>query len=697
MMMRIKPTLRALLALAAVLVAIGQADTTTITVTTFADDNGTDPSTCSLREAVQAVNTKLAFGGCPAGARVGDNVIQLDAGRYPLTGGELAITSAMTIKGQDTNQPDVVNPLTRQKPNRIRPTTTIVASPSSRIINASGSVSLTDLVLTGNGTVANASGGAIYSSGNVVLDNVTIDSAAASGSGGAIFLAKDGTNLSMSDVMLRNNSAGAEGGAIAMVCQQDLLPYATHAVTLLRTLLAGNSAGTGAGAVHLCGSTTFSATSSTLSGNTSASGKAAIDYVQGSGVGIGSIAINYMTAAEQTGSVLSANGLGAFSLNGSVIAFNNGSTTSAPTVANCSNPNPAVPVATTVTGGYNVEDDSTCNAFQSSGHNSLLDYGTTSFSNELVPLSAGPYGLTDYYLPQATSLYLVDKGDAFTSCSTADQRNVTRQSGTSCDIGAVELLQLTANNDTADSEANTDRLAHVDILANDVIGEPPTSSYTVNVTDSGPGFPSGAPVKANCVWDPVNEKLNVDNGGELTGSTPIVCKYTIMVNSVVSNEATVTVNIKNQAPVAVADTYIRPVGQSSISFNPLDNDNDSKDGIYGTPAQWAGLPFYPISIGDKPQLGTITGASGPCPDSTAASPKTCYAPPLTYTSTNNLAPFSDSFTYRVFDKDYTSSNLVRVTINTDAPNPDQGGTGGALDAGAGIALLLLGLRRARRL
>ena len=43
----------------------------TITVTTTVDENGTG-SACSLREAVQAVISKAAYGGCAAGSRLGD-------------------------------------------------------------------------------------------------------------------------------------------------------------------------------------------------------------------------------------------------------------------------------------------------------------------------------------------------------------------------------------------------------------------------------------------------------------------------------------------------------------------------------------------------------------------------------------------------------------------------------------------------
>ncbi|MFN8524589.1 MAG: CSLREA domain-containing protein [Chloroflexota bacterium] len=45
------------------------AQAATIQVTTSADENNTNLSACSLREALVAANTNAAFGGCPAGDR----------------------------------------------------------------------------------------------------------------------------------------------------------------------------------------------------------------------------------------------------------------------------------------------------------------------------------------------------------------------------------------------------------------------------------------------------------------------------------------------------------------------------------------------------------------------------------------------------------------------------------------------------
>ena len=126
---------------------------------------------------------------------------------------------------------------------------------------------------------------------------------------------------------------------------------------------------------------------------------------------------------------------------------------------------------------------------------------------------------------------------------------------------------------------------------------------------------------------------------------------------------------------------LRPVGQQSVTFNPLDNDNDkgdgkfglvlNPDGSYGPAVDWA--TFYPVEIVDQPSLGKIYGASsGLCPGS-AAVPKICVNPPLRYVADNNMSPFTDTFSYHVYDQDGQTSNSATVSIYTNAPDPDHGG------------------------
>jgi hypothetical protein len=148
--------------------------------------------------------------------------------------------------------------------------------------------------------------------------------------------------------------------------------------------------------------------------------------------------------------------------------------------------------------------------------------------------------------------------------------------------------------------------------------------------------------------------------------------------------------------MAKPDSYLRPVGTLSIQINPVENDNDDGDGVYGQGNWWQSTPPRPyiyVAESSQPKLGKIIASEAPCADSTLSNPKVCYFPPLTYQAYNSDSPFSDSFTYVVYDKEGMPSNSALVTINTNAPDPDQGG--GSLGLGTGLIMMLLGWRRFR--
>ncbi|MGC4088217.1 MAG: hypothetical protein QM756_10015 [Polyangiaceae bacterium] len=96
-----------------------------------------------LREALYVVNSKskAAWGGCPDGAPVGDNIgYELEADTYDLTAGELQVLADVTIQGASTivaeDDPattgvdETLNPYTGTAPNRKRPLTIINAGRS---------------------------------------------------------------------------------------------------------------------------------------------------------------------------------------------------------------------------------------------------------------------------------------------------------------------------------------------------------------------------------------------------------------------------------------------------------------------------------------------------------------------------------------------------------------------------------------
>ncbi|MDQ8037642.1 MAG: choice-of-anchor Q domain-containing protein [Pedobacter sp.] len=705
----------------------------TIKVTTDQDENGSG-SACSLREALHVINSKskAAWGGCPDAAAVGDNIIQLEALTYRLTAGELQVLEDVIIQGADTivaeDDPatpgvdDTLNPYTGLAPNRKRPLTVIDAEDHSRIINSFGatgsSLSLKDLELRRGSApfLSNqGNGGAIYAALSLTLDNVVIRDSEAigeldgtvpvGGMGGAIFLSLNNISLSATDTTFRNNDAFSAGGAIAMVCTQDL-SLASHTVSLTRSLLAENSSlHGGAGAIEACGITTLDITASTLAKNTSKpmpqrqptppapavadEPRSAITYRQTVSAQ-GSVSITNVTAAEQLGgSVFAFKALASVSLNNSVLIGNTGNNCDLDTALSFPS------------GNYNSIDDASCNALLLSSGDANIPGGA--FSDELLPL-AFRGGLTEIYLPNKDSLTVLNVGPSGDNCTGTDQRGLSRKNGSNCDLGAAERMEPTAVDDEAKNGTDS-RVVVVDVLANDSFGEDDSgplhyASPAVTVMGTSPGV--------SCTWSDASaekeerrNKLLIDNHGVITPeSSPASCTYQLNVVGVdpathPAMTATVTATISNIAPVAVNDIYVRPIGVTQIALNLLANDTDADDSTpFNQPTH-----LYPIYITTKPVLGDLVGETGLCPGSsyTSGSPKFCYARNLTYIAKNPQSPFTDYIQYSVYDDDGSASNTATVTIKTNAPDPDKGETGGSLDLAGGLLLALLGLRRARKL
>lgn len=690
--------------------AANAALTNTITVTTLLDENGTG-SACSLREAVQAVINRAAFGGCPAGSRTATNVIQLDHGSYALTLGEIVVPAAVTIAGKDSNKPDDVNPYTNAKPVRLRPDdaangTWIVGKSGSRLFFSSADLTLRDVVLQAAGQVPATdnlgNGGVIYAAASLALDNVQVLGGNATGDGGGIFVTGNEAALTLSNTQIVGNVAAGKGGAAAFQCAPGYVTYPTHMVTISSSYFSANSSTTGAGVLQLCGDSSAAVSVSTFSGNSSAAGFGAITYQMPTGAPmgvLGSVTFSAVTAVANTGYGLALNGIAIAAFSSSVIAFNS--------AGDCLVGADAI---TTKSGTFSATQDlatTGCSALFGTATSNVIIPAATSMAGEFSATADYHGGLTKNYLPATGSAYIRDKGDLINTCAQADQRGIGRRSGANCDIGAVERLVLTANDDTITS--NVDREAWVDVLANDAFGETDTKPNHWDETKFVVDIVQPTNAKGKCEWDNDKRQMHVftvtggvADGGVTPENDPIICTYKVRdvddgatTPNGYSAVATLEVNIGNAAPIAVADVVVRPVGQSSISFNPLSNDNDKGDGE-NQPANWA---TYPIYIASNPSLGVLdlaASASGHCPDWTATNQKICYQPPLKYIASNNLSPFTDSFTYIAYDSDNKASAATTVTLKTDAPDPDKGETG-SLDLLGGLAVLLLGLRRLRRL
>jgi CSLREA domain-containing protein len=175
-----------------------------ITPNTFNDENGNGPA-CSLREAILAANTDMAFGGCPAGA--GADTIALAAGTYGLsiprgsTGndrldGDLYVASQLTIMHTGI-QPAVVD-----------------GGGLDRVIRVLGTGNLTASGFTVTNGRTSQSGGGIRNEGALNLSNATVAGNETTASFGGGISNSGAAKMSLTDVTISGNRAEGDGGGI---------------------------------------------------------------------------------------------------------------------------------------------------------------------------------------------------------------------------------------------------------------------------------------------------------------------------------------------------------------------------------------------------------------------------------------------------------------------------------------------------
>lgn len=654
--------------LVAVLLTLGgmtQAVANTITVTTVADEDGTNSSSCSLREAIKAAESNAAYGGCSAGGGRSDLIQLADTSAsapYTVLTPLPEIYSSLTIRGAETFDTDVTDPL-NGGPKRVPAKTTIERStatgtPDFRLFvfrakpgdqyASMPSVALEGLRLRNGRAAANPAatfeadrrgwGGAIYLEASLTLNNVQLVGNRAAERGGAIFVAGDGSALTTNIAWFKDNEA-SEGAAISTAsCGGQLANSRT--ITLANSSFTGNGktldvgfVNTQGAAIQVCGKTALKMTVATIAQNGNGVG-AAIDADENNPA---ALEFSSITMVENAGAALlmSSNTQSTLSLNNSLIAFNGGA------AADCF---PAARVATRNTNKL----DASCTDASSASQG----IGTTTFNEILWPLAAyngvtpasqePENALTLGYLPKlasdtgaavATAL-LVDNGSAdATACDGFDQRGVVHLVGAKCDIGALERKQLVANKDAA-TNAGGYRQVLADILSNDTASESIAADGTHAIVDiskvkTSPTDTTGAVdvvltdnQSGKCQWKTVDVDINGDgkfdgtknrlvleNNGALTATdTPVKCKYKLkeIATNAESAEVEVALTVINNAPIAVADTVTRPDG-GGIVISLLDNDKDN-DGTRTDPISGQVINvdrITGIKITKFPDLGTL--------------------------------------------------------------------------------------------
>lgn len=182
----------------------------TIAVTTGADELNTVPSTCSLREAVQAANTNAVVDACSTGVTGADTIV--------LAGGT---TYARSITGSNeqanaTGDLDILagEPVTIQVSGFGTVTISGTGTPSGdRVIDNFADGTEINSVEIANGEVASQGGGGIRSSGTLTIRNSALIQNTAGSFGGGI--ANDqNDSLTATNVTIFDNEAGETGGGI---------------------------------------------------------------------------------------------------------------------------------------------------------------------------------------------------------------------------------------------------------------------------------------------------------------------------------------------------------------------------------------------------------------------------------------------------------------------------------------------------
>ena len=656
-----------------------------ISVNTTNDENGENTLNCSLREAVHAINTHKAFGGCIAGEIYGTNVISLANATYVLSKGEITLSHEVTIEGFFTANAELEDTILGSKPRRMPPLTTIDGN-FKRLFNTAVSktnLTLKHMVLThGKADL----GGAILAGGLVTVENVVFTENEATQAGGAVYLSGRDSSFSAIESSLKINKAD-KGAALGMSCIDYLNPLVRN-ITITSSSIIGNGSTENTSIIHGCGKISLTIDTSTIAQNT-AKTTGGILYFADPQIDVASVlTLNSTTVVEnKTSPAIIYGKLGLLSLNSSIIAFNDLGCAASTGSSTLYNNGDSV-------GAYNTLQK--CPLTYSSTNTSpkldiILDaLPDANFETELHPL-ANYGGYTDTYLPKLSSKYILNKA-ATALCKSIDQRGnntVTTQAATICDTGSVERRAAIAIFDSTKIIINQDesnRTTEVDVLENDIPSEteisrgefgkdPITGNYLIQLTETA---------NNRCtIVHKENQRpiIRFDNKGvPLEETSAVTCKYKFTdSNGNLSTEGVLQFRTINKPPVAGDDSYTLPSGTSSISLDLISNDHDKNDGIYGglcTDANNVKCNGFYIRVVSQPTVGVIEAErTGNCPDYDDGNKYRCYGGKITYRSKNTLAPFDDKFTYVVYDIDKTASNAATVTIVNQTGVNEESGSG----------------------
>lgn len=452
----------------------------TIIVTTYDDEDGENNGQCSLREAITTASTGKAYGGCNLGQTHPSavNVIKLDAGAKGQKGEyllkrELQPTSAITILGEEPNdyrRPDV---LTGQYPATTAVKSIIRAVGKHRIFNTTTlnnpALNLQNVNLYDG--YSDQEGGAIYAGGSLELSNVSIYNSQAK-NGGAIYLNDPKSSLFVAKGNFQNNQA-IHGSVLGMTCMANTV-YIKRRIELSNLSFVYNGSQQSQSTFQFCGEPSGFIRASTISNNIADPNTGSIIQfsqttpfakVAMSAAAQLSLLSNTMVN-NQAFSTLIYDKYSDLKLDFNILAFN---------ALNNSNAKSCRYMGDDLDKVTNAKVNLNSNAlklktgmdqcdipekmYEDAGKNSV-DLKLYNIDQILVPMSTTPP--TEYtafmpmYFPNIKQAKnpIIDSGKL--GCTNVDQRGVNRMAAANsvgdgenentCDIGATEVLRLTAAN-----------------------------------------------------------------------------------------------------------------------------------------------------------------------------------------------------------------------------------------------------------
>lgn len=215
-----------------------------------------DGTSCTLHDAIEAANTDMATGGCPAGS--GDDVLELPVNGDLVLSSELpTINQNLTIEGRKaTIRRDAAAPpftVLRTYNQLTLNDVTISGGQSTSSANRGGGIYAFYAEINVNKSeISNNTGGAIYAySGNLIMtdsvvSNNTGQPNANSGSAGIALIGASNSTITRSTISGNQNLGNSKGAAINV---SNSYFYSSN-VEVSNSTISGNSSMSGGGAIH---------------------------------------------------------------------------------------------------------------------------------------------------------------------------------------------------------------------------------------------------------------------------------------------------------------------------------------------------------------------------------------------------------------------------------------------------------------